>query len=72
MHMAADGSRMLGLSLPLELLLMGEGPSVTLQDIYRALDTRYNVALSNSNTIPCNNFVPHHQHQAPGSHPTCR
>ncbi|KAK9866369.1 hypothetical protein WJX84_005962 [Apatococcus fuscideae] len=40
MHMAADGSRMLGLSLPLELLLMGEGPSVTLQDIYRALDTR--------------------------------
>lgn len=40
MHQAADGSSMLGLSLPLELLQMEDGPSATLDDIYRAVDTR--------------------------------
>lgn len=40
MHQAADGSSMLGLSLPMELLLMEEGPSATLDDMYRALDSR--------------------------------
>ena len=40
MHQAADGSCMLGLSLPMELLLMEEGPSATLDDIYHALDSR--------------------------------
>ncbi|KAK9844937.1 hypothetical protein WJX74_008894 [Apatococcus lobatus] len=40
MHHAVDGSAMLGLSLPMELLLMEDGPCATLANIYHALDCR--------------------------------
>ena len=39
-HLSADGARPLGLSLPLDILLLNEA-SATLQDLLAALDKRH-------------------------------